>query len=85
MPGRAARSRVSTDAETNGSALSGPGSRARVRWEQGAYAERSDGPGASAELDFCGTSVGLFHQAGGLGWEWGVIRPDTGHALVWRR
>jgi hypothetical protein len=33
------------------------------------------------ELDFCGTSVGLVHQAGGLGWEWGVITPDTGRAL----
>lgn len=47
----------------------------------GRYAERSDTKGASVELDFCGTSVGLVHQAGGLGWEWGVITPDTGRAL----
>lgn len=49
--------------------------------ELGPYAMRSDGKGASAELDFIGTSAGLVHQSGGLGWEWGVIRPDTGHAL----
>lgn len=49
--------------------------------ELGLYAERSDAKGASVELDFCGTSVGLIHQAGGVGWEWGVIFPDTGHAL----
>lgn len=49
--------------------------------ELGPYAMRSDGKGASAELDFIGTSVGLVHQSGGLGWEWGVICPDTGHAL----
>ena len=47
----------------------------------GRYAERSDAKGASVELDFCGTSVGLVHQAGGLGWEWGVILPETGRAL----
>jgi hypothetical protein len=49
--------------------------------ELGPHAERSDGKGASVELDFIGTSVGLVHQAGGLGWEWGVIKPDTGRAL----
>ncbi|HRT28933.1 MAG TPA: hypothetical protein P5527_03975 [Kiritimatiellia bacterium] len=47
----------------------------------GRYAERSDTKGASVELDFCGTTVGLVHQAGGLGWEWGVIVPETGRAL----
>jgi len=47
----------------------------------GRYAERSDAKGASVELDFCGTTVGLVHQAGGLGWEWGVILPETGRAL----
>lgn len=49
--------------------------------ELGPYAMRSDKNGASAELDFIGTSIGLVHQAGGLGWEWGVVCPDTGHAF----
>jgi mono/diheme cytochrome c family protein len=49
--------------------------------ETGPYMLRSDKAGDTIELDFCGTEVGLLHQAGGLGWEWGIILPDTGHAL----
>jgi len=49
--------------------------------ELGLFAMRSDAKGATAEFDFIGTSVGVVHQSGGLGWEWGVICPDTGHAL----
>ena len=49
--------------------------------ETGPCAMRSDAAGASVAFDFIGTSVGLVHQAGALGWEWGVIQEDTGHPL----
>ena len=49
--------------------------------EYGLFAMRSGTAGASVEFSFVGTAVGLAHQAGGLGWEWGVIQEDTGHAL----
>ena len=49
--------------------------------ELGDGAWRSDAPGASVTFDFVGTSVGLIHQAGALGWEWGVIREDSGRPL----
>ncbi|GEM_PF-1928947 len=49
--------------------------------ELGDGAMRSDGAESSVEFDFVGTSVGLIHQAGVLGWEWGVIREDSGRPL----
>jgi len=47
----------------------------------GPCAMRSDGAGASVTFDFIGTSVGLVHQAGALGWEWGVLQENSGQPL----
>ncbi|MCL1921279.1 MAG: hypothetical protein FWG50_09425 [Kiritimatiellaeota bacterium] len=49
--------------------------------EYGLFAMRGDAAGASVEMAFVGTAVGLAHQAGGLGWEWGVVQEDTGRPL----
>ena len=45
------------------------------------FAMRSDGAGAAVALDFVGTSAGLVHQAGALGWEWGVLLETSGQPL----